>query len=293
MNSVPAIFAEIGTQMLMGLLAALGELLFVLLTPFLVAKKVFTRRKRRYKSVLITGASQGLGAELAKLYAKDGAHLFLVARNKTKLEQVKAECKGASAITVLPMSVDDEKGMEKVIDQADKEKELDLVIANAGISDGRIWFDRQVDVAKVTYMGCVYTLYPILKKMRERKRGQVVIMSSLAAYQNGWRDSPAYAAAKAGMLAWGRSLRERLRKYKIGVTTICPGFILTDIVLKGMKKKDIDFAKKLGAMTPLPACKLIKDSIDHNDAELAFPKLMEMGAKLKGQFHFKGGLFYS
>jgi len=237
--------------------------------------------------VLITGASQGIGAELAKLYAKPGVTLFLVARNKEKLEKVKSECKSAAEVHVMPMSVDDEDGMAKLIAEADKIKPLDLVIANAGVSDGKIWFERQKIVGKVTYMGVVYTVVPALEKMRERKNGQVAIISSLSAYQYGWRDSPAYAAAKAGMLAWGRSLRERLlKRYKIGVTTICPGFIMTDIVVKGMKKKDIEWVKKLGALEVEPATKLIKGAIDRNEAEFSFPKLMELGAKLKGRFHY-------
>ncbi|GAB5368583.1 hypothetical protein AAMO2058_001331900 [Amorphochlora amoebiformis] len=287
-----AIGKTIFWEMLYSLLTVLGEVVFFFLTPFLVIKQALSRRKKKYQSVLITGASQGIGAELAKMYAKPGVHLFLVARNKEKLEKVKSECKTAASVTVMPMSVDNEEGMAKVIDDADAAHPLDLVIANAGISDGKIWFENQIKVGKVTYMGAIYTVVPALAKMRERKHGQVAIISSLSAYQFGWRDSPAYAAAKAGMLAWGRSLRERLlKRYKIGVTTICPGFILTDIVTKNMKKKDIEWVKTLGALNLTPACKLIKNAIDHNDAEFAFPPLMTLGAKLKGKFHYKGGLF--
>mmetsp|Transcript_30222 Transcript_30222/g.42121 ORF Transcript_30222/g.42121 Transcript_30222/m.42121 type:complete len:288 (-) Transcript_30222:165-1028(-) len=274
-------------SVLLSVLTILGELVFLVVNPILLLKKTLTAKKKSYTSILITGASQGIGAELAKLYAKPGVHLYLVARNEANLKKVKAQCSKASKVTIFPMSVDNEEGMRKIINEADSEKPLDLVIANAGIPDGKIWFERQVLVGKVTYMGVIYTVVPALEKMRERKSGQVVIMSSLSAYQYGWRDAPAYAAAKAGMLAWGRSLRERLlKRYKIGVTTICPGFILTDIVVKEMKKKDVDWAKSMGALQLEPATKLIKKAIDYNEAEYCFPKLMELGAKLKGRFHY-------
>mmetsp|Transcript_23817 Transcript_23817/g.33353 ORF Transcript_23817/g.33353 Transcript_23817/m.33353 type:complete len:287 (-) Transcript_23817:144-1004(-) len=274
-------------SMLLSLLTIIGELVFLVINPLLIVKKNLTAKKKQYTSVLITGASQGIGAELAKQYAKPGVHLYLVARNEDKLKEVKKQCNGAAKVTLFAMSVDNEEGMRKVIAEADAEKPLDLVIANAGISDGKIWFERQVSVGKVTYMGVIYTVVPALEKMRERKSGQVAIISSLSAYQVGWRDSPAYAAAKAGMLAWGRSLRERLlKRYKVGVTTICPGFIMTDIVTKNMKKKDIEWMKKLGAMKVEPATKLIKRAIDFNEAEYCFPKPMELGAKLKGRFHY-------
>mmetsp|Transcript_31106 Transcript_31106/g.54640 ORF Transcript_31106/g.54640 Transcript_31106/m.54640 type:complete len:287 (+) Transcript_31106:96-956(+) len=274
-------------SILLSLLTILGELIFLIIGPLIIIKKKLTARKKTYTSVLITGASQGIGAELARLYAKPGVTLFLVARNKQKLEKVAESCKSAAKVCVMPCSVDDEDAMAKVVAEAEATKPLDLVIANAGISDGKAWFENQKKVGKVTYMGAVYTVYPALEKMRERKHGQIAIISSLSAYKNGWRDAPAYAAAKSGMLAWSRSLRERLlKRYKIGVTAVCPGFILTDIMTKNMKPKDIAFMKNLGAMKTEPACRLIKNSIDMNEAECCFPKLMELIAKLQGRFHY-------
>mmetsp|Transcript_32123 Transcript_32123/g.59808 ORF Transcript_32123/g.59808 Transcript_32123/m.59808 type:complete len:127 (-) Transcript_32123:20-400(-) len=125
-------FQDILFSVLLSIFTILGEIVFLFVNPLLILKKSLTAKKKTYTSVLITGASQGIGAELAKLYAKPGVNLYLVARNKEKLEKVKAECKDAAKVTVMPASVDDAEAMKKLIAEADAEKPLDLVIANAG-----------------------------------------------------------------------------------------------------------------------------------------------------------------
>ena len=182
--------------------------------------------------ILITGASSGLGAGLALAYARPGVTLYLSGRNQERLDQVAADCRGLGArVERAVLDVADRAAMEAWIMAADSAQPLDLVIANAGISAGshkgveenaeqiRAVFATNVD-------GVLNTILPVLERMKERQRGQVAIMSSLAGFR-GFGESPAYCASKAAERVLGEGLRLRLRPHGVKVSVICPGFVKT------------------------------------------------------------------
>ena len=138
------------------------------------------------KVILITGASQGLGEGLALKYAKPGVTLGLTGRNKQRLNAVAEACaaKGAHVLQG-NMDVTDRDEMAAFILKLDDASPVDLVIANAGVSEETAGVAADVVAATRTLYdvnvgGVFNTVLPLIPRMKERKRGQIAIMSSLA-----------------------------------------------------------------------------------------------------------------
>lgn len=184
------------------------------------------------RNILITGGSSGLGAALALGYARPGVNLFLSGRNEARLEEVAGECRGRGArVERAVVDVADQGAMAAWLEAVDAASPLDLVIANAGISAGmHKGLEEDCDQIRAVFAtnvdGVLNTILPILPRMRDRKRGQVAIMSSLAGFR-GFAESPAYCASKAAERVLGEGLRLRLKPHGVKVSVICPGFVKT------------------------------------------------------------------
>ncbi len=180
-------------------------------------------------SILITGASSGIGAALAKAYAAPGVRLALSGRNEARLTMVAGLCRGGGAeVTTALRDVTDAEAMAGWIAEVDQQRPLDLVIANAGISagtaDGGEDRAQSAAVFAVNLDGVRNTVLPAIEAMQARGRGQIAIMSSLAAFR-GFPGAPAYCASKAAVRIWGEALRGHLAGDGVGVSVICPGFV--------------------------------------------------------------------
>ncbi len=192
---------------------------------------------REPRSILITGASSGLGEALALGYARPGALLALTGRDRDRLDAVADACRRAGA-DVLAETVDaaDEGAMRAFIEAAHAARPLDLVIANAGISAGTgRGGESQAQAQRIFAVnvdGVVNTIAPAVALMRDKpadgraSRGQVAIMSSLAAFR-GFPGAPAYCASKAAVRIWGEALRGELHAAGIEASVICPGYVRT------------------------------------------------------------------
>ncbi len=220
------------------------------------------------RSILITGASAGLGAALARAYARPGATLFLLARRRDALEAVARAVreKGAEA-HVQPVDVTDRDAMARAVAWAEAARPLDLVIANAGISAGTgagaETEEQARDIFTVNMAGVLNTVYPALPGMRRRGSGHIAIMSSLAG-RRGFPGAPAYCGSKAAVKVWGEGLRGHLAADGVGVSVILPGFVETPMTAVN------DF--------PMPflwpadrAARHIRRRIARNRARIAFP----------------------
>ena len=181
------------------------------------------------KSILITGASSGLGAAMAKDYACAGITLFLSGRDTTRLTAIKDECisRGATVHIALVDSAD-EAAMCGWITECHNIAPLDLVIANAGIGKG---FTTDMDLAAHTKQifdinigGVLNTVHPAINLMKVRSKGQIAIISSLAGY-HGLPTSPAYSTSKACVKAYGEALRGLYAEYGIEINVVCPGYV--------------------------------------------------------------------
>jgi short-subunit dehydrogenase len=188
-------------------------------------------KMKKFTHSVITGASSGIGAALARLYARPGVRLGLTGRDAARLEEVAGACRamGAEAIAKI-IDVTDRAGMEKWLIETDEAQPIDLVIANAGISagmgDSRAG-ESPAQVRKlfdVNLTGVLNTIDPVLPRMISRGHGSLALMSSLAAFR-GWPGAPAYCATKAAVKSYGEGLRGAIARTGVNVHVICPGFV--------------------------------------------------------------------
>ncbi len=231
-------------------------------------------------TILITGASSGIGAELARQYAAPGRNLILGGRDEDRLGETVQACARVGATTHHQIvDVTDQAAMADWIADADNWSTIDLVIANAGISAGtgggsgepaaqaRRIFRTNVD-------GVLNTVHPALERMqarprstkasrRARPRGQIAVMSSLASFR-GFGGAPAYCASKSAVRTYGESLRNALASEGIQVSTICPGFVrspMTEVNSFAMPfLMDVD-----------RAARIIRRGLARNAGRIAFP----------------------
>jgi len=181
---------------------------------------------------MITGASSGLGRGMALEIAARGGHLGLLARREDLLKEIVEQTRGVKAV----FATADVRDAKAVREAADRFREelgpIDILIANAGIGTAdhvvNLTPEHAANVIGINVLGAVNSVAAVLPEMVERKQGRLVAISSLAAYR-GLAKSAAYCASKAALSAYFESLRIDLRHTGVGVTTIHPGFIKTDL----------------------------------------------------------------
>jgi len=182
--------------------------------------------------VIITGASSGIGAELALQLADQGAMLALAARDAARLNAVAADCRtrGARAI-IIPTDVTDPTQCENLIAQTVKEfGRIDTLICNAGVG---MWtrFDAVQDLGiferlmRVNYLGSVYCAFYAVPHLKS-SRGRIVAVSSVAG-KVGVPERSGYSATKAALNAFFETLRVELHETGITVTIAYPDFVAT------------------------------------------------------------------
>lgn len=184
------------------------------------------------KIVMITGASSGLGKGMALEIAARGGHLGLLARREDLLKEIVEQTRNVKAVFATA-DVRDAKAVREAADRFRKELgPIDILIANAGIGTAdhvtSLTPEHAANVIGINVLGAINSVAAVLPEMVERKQGRLVAISSLAAYR-GLAKSAAYCASKAALSAYFESLRIDLRHAGVGVTTIHPGFIKTDL----------------------------------------------------------------
>ncbi len=221
------------------------------------------------QSILITGASSGIGAALARAYAAPGLHLALSGRHRERLEEVAAECRAAGAeVATGLVDVCELDELAAWMAGRDRERPLDLVIANAGISAGTGAFgetDRQArQIFEVNFDGVVNTVLAAAALMRPRRRGQIALMSSLAGFR-GFPGAPAYCASKAGVRVWGEALRGTLSAEGLEISVICPGYVKSPMTERN------DFPMPF-LMEAGRAAQIIRRGLAANRSRIVFPR---------------------
>lgn len=220
------------------------------------------------QSILITGASSGIGAALALAYAAPGITLALSGRDATRVNEVAAAARDLGAAAHgCALDVADQPAMLQWIESADDEQPLDLVIANAGIGLGRADADTLADMTQQTFAtnvhGVFHTVHPALERMTARGRGQIAIMSSIAGFL-GMPGAVPYAASKAAVRSYGEGLRGAYHRQGIEVSVICPGFVESRLTARNRFRMPF-------MMDADKAARIIVKGLRRNKARIAFP----------------------
>jgi short-subunit dehydrogenase len=188
------------------------------------------------QTVLITGASSGIGEELAACFAKGGYDLVLVARSKDKLKALAEMLSGAHevTVTVLPSDLSEPGAAAKLLAAVKRRKiDIDILVNNAGVLESGAFVgmtpQRHQELINLNVGGLTDMLAHFAPLMAERGSGRILNVASIAAFQ----PVPAlatYAATKAYVLSLTESLAEELKGSGVTVTALCPGITATNMV---------------------------------------------------------------
>jgi short-subunit dehydrogenase len=236
----------------------------------------------RPRSILITGASSGIGRALALAYAAPGVRLALIGRDAMRLEAAgaAARARGAEVETGL-VDVRDRTAMADWIAAADRQRPFDLAIANAGITTGLGPGDLTEDpeavraIIATNLIGPLNTVEPLIGPMCERGIGHLAFVGSIAGLR-GLPYSPAYCVTKSGVHAYAESIRPRLEARGVLVSLIVAGFVKTPL-------NDSIAAMKPGEVSDARAAAIIKRGLDRGRATIGFPTFLYAAAWL-GRF---------
>lgn len=188
-------------------------------------------KKYNGRMIYITGGSSGIGLEIARQLASQGADLVLFARNPSRLEEARAVVErnresAAQRIAVMPLDVSDNGMVRKTVGRAVKEFGTpDIIINSAGIGTAdyfeKISFDAFDAVMKTNLYGTRNIIAAALPHMKQRGGGVIVIISSMAGFL-GMFGYTAYAASKFALVGFAESLRGELKSQGISVLLACP-----------------------------------------------------------------------
>jgi short-subunit dehydrogenase len=219
---------------------------------------------------LITGASAGIGAALARRMAGRGVEVWLAARRPEKLAaEVEAIAQAGGAAHAVQLDVTAPETCARAVEKLDEEVGgLDVVVANAGVGGGgrrvsRLRYEDAAQVFQTNLLGALATILPLVPRMVERKRGHIVGISSLAA------DIPLpvaadYGASKAALNFFLESAQGDLPQRGVDVTIVQPGYIKTD--LTAANKFPMPFLMELD-----DAVRIIDDGIARRARRVRFP----------------------
>lgn len=189
------------------------------------------------KTILITGASAGLGRGMAEEFARRGAHLALCARRLDALEELREQLRASAPearVSIRQLDVDDYAQVFAVFRAfAEELGGLDRVIVNAGIGKGvKIGtggFKHNLATAQTNFCSALAQCEAAVEIFREQNAGHLVTVSSVSAFRGMRGAMSTYAASKAALANLSEGIRLDLLNTPIKVTTLYPGYILTDI----------------------------------------------------------------
>jgi len=197
------------------------------------------------KTVLITGASSGIGKETAFVYAKNSYNLILVARRLENLEKIKTEIEENYKVSVTIISMDLSKlnsAEELYKEVANKNIEVDVLINNAGIGYSGNFNEESIEKEEQMLILNMVTLTKLTKlfipNMIKNESGNIVNIASTAAYQP-IPSFATYAATKAYVLSFSEAIAFELKDKNITVTAICPGATQSEFGIKANMDKNI------------------------------------------------------
>ena len=186
------------------------------------------------RCALVTGASSGIGYEMAKLLAKDGKNLVIVARSQDKLEELKTyiENKYGTRVRVLPKDLSDPKAPQQIYSELERENiEVDVLVNNAGFGVYGMFsqtdLQKELEMIQVNATSLIHLTKLFLKRMLENKSGSILNVASLCAFLPSPLES-IYCATKSYVLHFSEALANELQGTGVSVTCLCPGLAKTE-----------------------------------------------------------------
>jgi short-subunit dehydrogenase len=236
------------------------------------------------KNVWITGASTGIGRELALLYAGRGCNVAISARSADKLNALAGQHK---LLSVFAVDVTDQAAVARTYDAITAQLgAIDLAILNAGSWDQMVARDfdarRVADSMAVNYTGMANALEPLIRGMVARRSGHLALVASVAGYR-GLPKAAAYAPTKAALISLAEVLRLELAADNIAVSVINPGFVATPMT-------SVNTFPMPFILTAEDAARRIVAGLDNQKFEIAFP--WQLVAILKLLRIMPGPLYY-
>jgi short-subunit dehydrogenase len=238
------------------------------------------------KVAIITGASVGIGAALAREMAKRGARLALAARDQANLEAVAHACPDS---IVIPTDVTDPHACRALVEQTVAHfGRLDILVNNAGRT---MWstfeelHDLQIlhDLMQLNYFGAVYCTHAALPHLKHSK-GQIAVMSSVSG-KTGVPTRTGYAASKHALHGFFDSLRIELLGTGVDITLLCPDFVLSEIHKRAIGPDGQPLGKspmQEDKIMPTEECaRLSADAIQARQRELLMSRRARLGMWLK------------
>lgn len=199
----------------------------------------------RGKTALITGASRGIGKEVATLFAKNGADLILISRSEERLSILYKELSQIYDVDVKYHALDitDSDKLKDIFTEIKRDKKsIDIVVNNAGIMQDAVLQMVKPELIQKTYATNVFALIDISKKasklMLRNKRGSIINLTSIIGVEGNLGQS-IYGSSKAAVIGFTKSLSKELASLNIRVNGVAPGFIDTDMT-RGMDPKFYD-----------------------------------------------------
>jgi len=226
----------------------------------------------RNRNAILTGASRGLGAHLARALAREGVNLALAARDSDALEMVRDEAAslGVDAVSV-PTDLAESGGVETLAEAAERRLgPVDILVNNAGVQVTAPYQEYPPEhieqAVQVNLLAPMLLTRAVLPGMVSRGRGQVVNVSSLAG-KIGLPLSAPYGATKAALVMFTHSLRAELSDTPVGVSVICPGFVAEDGMYARTRERVGSAPKLLRPTTPQKVIRAVLRAIRHDVAE--------------------------
>lgn len=240
----------------------------------------------REQTVLITGASSGIGQETAYKLAMRGANLILTARRVERLKAVKLQCEkiGAGKVVIFPMDLAQPNHIDRLLQFINKkEMAVDVLINNAGFGYAGTFvemdFQKVQDLFQVNVLGLMYLTQKIAIQMLDQGHGQIINQASLAG-KVATADYAIYAATKAAVISFSNALRMELKTFNIALTVVNFGPVNTpffDQIEGERKEKTLD---SFFTLTTGQAAKVLADAVGSKKREINRPRILSVGAKL-------------